>query len=305
MEQPQSIASSRPPSSFIATSRAKFRKLLHRPGSESNTQPRTFTTGVLAALGSALRNDQTVISADLCNEHIVHCTNDIADLTWGCGYRNIQQLLSSLLLTDPARYESAFGGSTIPSIAEIQGLIETAWQDGYDVEGAEQLKWSLKGGHKWIGTTEVYAFLSSKGYDVSLHQFEGLDHVRKLLDYCKDYFRSDQDSPKDTVQCSNKHPLYFQHRGHSRTIVGHVQTEAGEALLVFDPARRLNDSMRTLTESSEGCEHKYSPAKWHKILKPWLIHELRHKQYQVLAVHNTVLDKEEQLHRKVISVATR
>lgn len=53
---------------------------------------------------------------------------------WSCGYRNIQMLCSSLMQI-PQYREVLFGGSgRIPSVWDLQGLIEKAWRAGFDPE---------------------------------------------------------------------------------------------------------------------------------------------------------------------------
>ncbi len=42
----------------------------------------------------------------------------------------------------------------------------------------------------------------------------------------------------------NVHPLYFQHQGHSRTIIGVEEEADGQTcLLIFDPAKRIEWEM--------------------------------------------------------------
>ncbi|CAB0034145.1 unnamed protein product [Trichogramma brassicae] len=51
--------------------------------------------------------------------------------------------------------------SSIPSISKIQKMIEWAWAQGFDIQGAEQLGGKLVNTRKWIGATEVVTLLSS------------------------------------------------------------------------------------------------------------------------------------------------
>lgn len=51
---------------------------------------------------------------------------------------------------------------------------------------------------------------------------------------------SQQNACVDAVATTDHPPIYFQHQGHSRTIVGVEVTPSGEHyLLVFDPAKRI------------------------------------------------------------------
>lgn len=50
------------------------------------------------------------------------------------------------------------------------------------------------------------------------------------------YFESVPFDPTDKIRCTNLPPIYFQHRGHSLTIVGLEKRSSGSLkLLVFDP----------------------------------------------------------------------
>ena len=67
-------------------------------------------------------------------------------------------------------------------------------------------------------------------------------------------------------------PLYLQHQGHSRTIVGAERTAAGETvLLVLDPATPAHTVEQRLA---------------HGATRPFVVRagDLRHAQYQVLFV---------------------
>jgi hypothetical protein len=53
---------------------------------------------------------------------------------WSCGYRNIQMLTSSLLHIQEYRSVLFDGSGKIPTVPELQLLIENAWKSGFDVE---------------------------------------------------------------------------------------------------------------------------------------------------------------------------
>ena len=69
-----------------------------------------------------------------------------------CGYHNIQMLFSYVHTTDMYGHELFNGG--IPSIWEIQGVIEEAWGQGFNESGRAQTG-GIKGTRKHIGTPEV------------------------------------------------------------------------------------------------------------------------------------------------------
>jgi len=99
-----------------------------------------------------------------------------------------------------------------------------------------------------------------------------------LVDWVWNYFASERSNRFTTphVTVSNKTPLYFQHQGHSRTIVG-IQKKKGYrgsrdqyTLLILDPGHRTADLERTL-RSKKG---------WQSLVKRG-VHTLRKPQYQV------------------------
>ena len=65
----------------------------------------------------------------LCCE-LTHFGISIADRGWGCGYRNLQMLISSLLEHDCYKNKLKQVMSDVPSIPKLQALIEKAWDEG-------------------------------------------------------------------------------------------------------------------------------------------------------------------------------
>lgn len=105
-----------------------------------------------------------------------HYAVTYGDKGWGCGYRNMQMMISSLLQHTGYNelvyraWSSGVGNSSscenpqrssMPSISRLQKMIEWAWAQGFDVQGAEQLGAKLVNTRKWIGATEVVTLLSS------------------------------------------------------------------------------------------------------------------------------------------------
>jgi hypothetical protein len=91
---------------------------------------------------------------------------------------------------------------------------------------------------KWIGGTEIVAFLTANKIRSELLDFHSPTakdgtHPR-LFQWVLDYFRDRAKAKTFTP------PLYLQHQGHSRTIVG-IEVLGGASgnnlrLLVFDPS---------------------------------------------------------------------
>ena len=113
-------------------------------------------SGFTSILGKLLEQDRDVESAYLCHT-AVHYIGKIKvkgkdeghDF---CGYRNIQMLLSYLTATRAQGLEGFADG--IPTIWEIQHMIEEAWDQGFNESGRVQTG-GIKGTRKHIGTPEV------------------------------------------------------------------------------------------------------------------------------------------------------
>ncbi|KAJ8951592.1 hypothetical protein NQ318_020469 [Aromia moschata] len=160
---------------------------------------------------------------------------------WGCGYRNTQMLFSSLLTHTGynERLYKIWQGqkpprSSVPSISRIQGLIEQAWAQGFDIQGSEQLGCRLVNTRKWIGATEVVtllSFLRIKCQLIDFHKPTGPGGTHpELFNWVLKYFES-------SVGGEFTAPLYLQHQGHSRTIMGiEVHRDGSLVLLVLDPS---------------------------------------------------------------------
>lgn len=154
-----------------------------------------------------------VIKSLICSG-VDHYASNYGDKGWGCGYRNMQMLLSSLLqntMYNEALY-SAWGNhgpsrSAMPSISRLQQMVEAAWAQGFDVQGAEQLGCKLHNTRKWIGATEIVTVLSWLRINSQLVDFHkatsGGGHP-ELFNYVLQYF----EEPK-----AHTPPLYLQHQG--------------------------------------------------------------------------------------------
>ncbi|GAB2293900.1 hypothetical protein Dimus_028112 [Dionaea muscipula] len=110
-----------------------------------------------------------------------------------------------------------------------------------------------------------------------------------LIEWVWTYFSSYElsGSHKQGVVVSDKMPLYFQHDGHSRTIIGvqvkHQQNGAKQyILLILDPSH--------ITKALESCLKKNSG--WQQLIKRG-IHTLRKPQYQLLYVDPGLAHEEE------------
>ncbi|KAH9505628.1 Zinc finger-containing ubiquitin peptidase 1 [Bulinus truncatus] len=194
----------------------------------------TRVSGLIQKLESVYRSQaRPGQSAILCYP-TDHYFASFGDKGWGCGYHNFQMILSCLsLLPDFAAKLFPDQQRHIPSIPKIQEMIESAWRRGFDPQGCLQLNGKLINTKKWIGATEIIATLSSLGIKCHLADFHTPSshdgtHPR-LLEWVSDHFRKCQS------QGLCKAPLYLQHQGHSRTIIGVENDKGVTKLLLFDP----------------------------------------------------------------------
>uniref|UniRef100_A0A0D9VB57 UFSP1/2/DUB catalytic domain-containing protein n=1 Tax=Leersia perrieri TaxID=77586 RepID=A0A0D9VB57_9ORYZ len=127
---------------------------------------------------------------------------------------------------------------------------------------------------------------------------ENMRGQQVLVDWVWNYFaskHSDKLGNSRRVVVSDKTPLYFQHQGHSRTIVG-IQKQHGQCgnqdrytLLILDPGHRTSDLERALR----------SKTGWQRLVKRG-VHTLRKPQYQLCYVDPGIAGSEEREELKII-----
>lgn len=210
-----------------------------------------------------------------------HFSGSHGDKGWGCGYRNFQMMLSCL--ANQSQYaEKIFrdGRYSIPSVPKVQQMIELAWNKGFDPDGCRQLQGQVVNTQKWIGATEIVATLSSLGIRCRLADFHAPSaadgsHPR-LLEWVTDYFTGRQNQQFTP-------PLYLQHQGHSRTIVG-VEIDRGTTrLLLFDPGSK-KDHIAALATSGLNWKSMRTFRRTQLAFKA--------KQYQIVAVDGILTQRE-------------
>ncbi|XP_003702776.1 zinc finger-containing ubiquitin peptidase 1 isoform X1 [Megachile rotundata] len=204
------------------------------------------TRGLVPKIRAVSQACSNVLSTWMCST-VDHYATTYGDKGWGCGYRNLQMLISSLLqhtgyneLVYKAWNSDLSGGSSaknplrssIPSVSRLQKMIEWAWAQGFDTQGAEQLGGKLVNTRKWIGPTEVVTLLSSLRIKCQLVDFYRPTNSDgghpEMFNWVLQYFQRCDDF---------KPPLYLQHQGHSRTIIGVEQLRDGSiTMLVLDPS---------------------------------------------------------------------
>ncbi|KAF7226386.1 zinc finger-containing ubiquitin peptidase 1 isoform X1 [Nothobranchius furzeri] len=219
-----------------------------------------------------------------------HYSSSVGDKGWGCGYRNFQMLLSSLQRIDT--YASILQDRTVPCIPRIQGMIEEAWREGLDPQGASHFNQRLKGTRAWIGATEIYVLLTSlgvSGHIIDFHQSTGADGTHpKLFDWVKQYFCQSSQSGRLLPRLiqTNLPPLYLQHQGHSRSIVGLEQRKNGEVcLLLLDPGSSAEGIRKLLSRDFISTAVR---------LIRRFPRNLKHHQYQLVAAQGVLSAEEKQ-----------
>ncbi|KII88718.1 hypothetical protein PLICRDRAFT_141216 [Plicaturopsis crispa FD-325 SS-3] len=235
----------------------------------TSAPPQNFTPGLIPVLRRALIKTHAkdiTTKAVLCYDRTVHISRGMWDVSWGCGYRNFMMACTALMDQDiQPRYSQLLLRPVPPSVRNLQQMIETAWHDGFDAEGADELKHELLGTSKWIGTGDLWVAFVHRGIPAKLVDFDlrkGKHGVEVVTNWVVEYFSGGKQAPRtlgdalmgaSAVTVAKKMPLILQHDGHSRTIVGYEVAKKGVVnLLTFDPSRPPNRELRdaSLTSSS-------------------------------------------------------
>ncbi|KAJ5541980.1 hypothetical protein N7461_007983 [Penicillium sp. DV-2018c] len=206
------------------------------------------TDNVIPVLARLCEQDSSVKRAFFCSPKVRHICKLRREGGF-CGYRNIQMMVSWLQKT------RAFGHEHFspkgPTILELQDLIEAAWDMGFNSSGRAETG-GIKGTRKFIGTPEAQALFMSLGIPCEARSLSESSDTRAcdaLYQDVADYFRSacSPEDEKSKIVKTDLSPIYFQHQGHSMTIVGFEIREDGSAnLLVFDPMFKTSPAMERL-----------------------------------------------------------
>ena len=196
-------------------------------------------SAVVTVLAKLCEQDKSVRSAFLCDESVDYITKTRGEGSF-CGYRNIQMLISYIV---GCKRRDIFSDG-VPSILQIQDLIEDAWDRGINIEGRVETG-GIRGTRKHIGTPEAQALFKEVGVACKAGKFECPNAWRLLLDFVEQYF-----SPASSgftgkkVHKTQLPPIYLQRPRHSLTIVGFETRTTGERnLLVLDPGLRPSQQM--------------------------------------------------------------
>uniref|UniRef100_A0A6G1RRU0 Zinc finger with UFM1 specific peptidase domain n=1 Tax=Hypotaenidia okinawae TaxID=2861861 RepID=A0A6G1RRU0_9GRUI len=170
-------------------------------------------------------------------------------------------------------------------------MIEDAWRQGFDPRGASHFNNRLHGSRAWIGACEIYSLLTSlriKCQIIDFHKPTGPTGTHpRLFEWVLRYYSTDNEGGAKVV-CTSKPPIYLQHQGHSRTIVG-IEEKKNRTLclLLFDPGCPSQEMQKLLKQNGDGTSLK---------LLRKSVGSLKEKQYQIVAVDG-VLSQEEKTAR--------
>ncbi|KAI6781259.1 uncharacterized protein J7T54_004032 [Emericellopsis cladophorae] len=116
-----------------------------------------FSNGIISVLQKLLQASNTTSAAWLCSPHVTHVSKLSQEGSF-CGYRNIQMLCSHII--NSGSFGAVKFGDQVPSIFDIQELIENAWDEGINARGRDETG-GIRGTRKYIGTPEAQAMFTS------------------------------------------------------------------------------------------------------------------------------------------------
>ncbi|KAI4215042.1 MAG: hypothetical protein LQ351_002356 [Letrouitia transgressa] len=109
------------------------------------------TRGIIPVLAQLCEHDHTLSNVYLCHPGVQYVTKTPKEGGF-CGYRNIQMMISFVQSIN-------YGGQQwfrgrIPSILDLQVMIENAWDQGINPSGRVETG-GIRGTRKYIGTSEL------------------------------------------------------------------------------------------------------------------------------------------------------
>lgn len=174
----------------------------------------------------------------------------------------------------------------LPSILKLQELIESAWDKGINSAGRAETG-GIKYTRKYIGTPEAQALLLSTNIPCEATAYtttKEVDAFETMLCAVCEHF--DDDSTKDNpdkVVITDKPPIYFQHQGHSMTIVGAEQRMDGSVnLVVFDPMFNPSAALKKLAMANTTSFRCPEPDKLMKAHRRGEKYLEKYKQFELL-----------------------
>lgn len=211
------------------------------------------TPNLVPVLARLSRVDKKVSRAFYCNPFTRHVAK-LPNEGGFCGYRNIQMLISYVRDAQAPGFEH-FVGKRLPSVMRLQDMIEHAWDAGFNPTGRVETG-GIRMTRKYIGTPEAQALLLSLGISAEALAFsadsKSQAYTAMMEAVCKHFDDGNDSENTDKVVITEKPPLYFQHQGHSMTVVGvELDTECRASLVVFDPMYNPSRQLKNLALSNK------------------------------------------------------
>ncbi|WEW56289.1 hypothetical protein PRK78_001732 [Emydomyces testavorans] len=236
--------------------------------------------GIIPVLVQLCELDETVERAFLCDPNVRHVFKMPKEGGF-CGYRNIQMLVSFIQDAKAPGWEHFPG--RIPTILHLQEMIEHAWDMGINSNGRVETG-GIRGTRKYIGTSEAQALLFSLGMNCQPAAFSNNNELlahESLLEAVGDYFIQASAEPADKkVLQTHLPPIYFQHQGHSLTIVGlELRKNDSVNLLVFDPMFKTSPAIQRLIGTKVRCANPGRILKAHRRSSGYL---RRYNEFEIL-----------------------
>ncbi|KIW16912.1 hypothetical protein PV08_04102 [Exophiala spinifera] len=220
------------------------------------------TPNLVPVLARLSQLDRNVERAFYCSPAVRHVCKMSREGGF-CGYRNIQMMISYIQSANPEATKHFPG--RLPNILRLQDFIEDAWDQGFN-PGARIETGGIRLTRKYIGTPEAEALFLSLDIpcEPSAYTTTGnVEAVEAMLCAVCEYF--DDESSRDNldkVVVTEKPPIYFQHRGHSMTIVGVESNLDGDVnLVVFDPMFNPSPALKKIALSNNTSFRCAVPAK--------------------------------------------
>ncbi|KAG8413277.1 hypothetical protein J3458_012858 [Metarhizium acridum] len=206
------------------------------------------TDGVIPVLAKLVEKSHSISYAYFCHPCVQHVSK-LSREGGFCGYRNIQSLTSYVINARTSGHEHFQDG--LPSIFQIQDLIESAWDLGHNSNGRLETG-GIRGTRKYIGTPEAHALFSSLAIPCVVRAFRPVETGEaweNMIQAIEAYFAAEWDTKLEKkVRHTNLPPIYLQHQGHSLTVVGFERSlGGGSCLYVFDPSSRDPESIKKHT----------------------------------------------------------
>lgn len=116
-----------------------------------HTKVENETDNLIPVLAKLCEQDKSVKRAFLCSPKVRHVCKMPREGGF-CGYRNIQMMISYIKKSESIGHEHF--QNIIPTIFELQEMIEKAWDRGFNSTGRAETG-GIIGTRKFIGTPEV------------------------------------------------------------------------------------------------------------------------------------------------------